>query len=119
MWLYTDIRYYRENMSEVVPKSEENVSISRKTCLWEKLNLKMPTVIRGAMTAHISGPLPLISIFFSMLLAELKTENGNMMCVSAQQLTRASQAQFGFSSTTRICTRIELNTMAVQIKVTA
>lgn len=80
--LYTDIRYYTENVPEVVPKSEENVSNPRKTYHWEKLNLRASPVFSGAMTIPIRGPLPSISIFFLMLLAELKTENGNMMCIS-------------------------------------
>lgn len=61
-------------MSKVIFKSEENVFSLWENIFGKNLNLRMSTVVSRAMTIHISSPLPLIAIFVSMLLAELKTD---------------------------------------------
>lgn len=68
----------------------------------------MSTVFSGAMTIHISGLLPLLSMFVSIFLAELKTDWKwkHDVCVSTAPNTVESQSQFGLSRTTRMCTRI-------------
>lgn len=54
----------------------------------------MSTAFSGAMTMYISNPLPLISMFLSIFLAQLRTaREGNLHCVYISTMHNTAEFQ--------------------------